>query len=254
MHRFYLPPQAIREGRLRLCDAEAHHALHVVRVRIGERVIVMDGAGHELLCDVTGTGRHHVDLALRQSSDLPRLPYRLTLIQAIAKARSMDLIIQKATELGAARIVPILSERSVARPEAEESARVVDKWRAVAIEALKQCGAPWLPEIEAPATPSAFLATQPRFSLMLLASLQPGARHPREHLRAARQDGPAPPDDVAVWVGPEGDFTPAELQSIQSAGALPITLGPLVLRSETAAFYCLSFLSYELQSGFEARG
>ena len=97
MHRFYLPPQAIREGRLRLCDAEAHHALHVVRVRIGERVIVMDGAGHELLCDVTGTGRHHVDLALRQSSDLPRLPYRLTLIQAIAKARSMDLIIQKAT-------------------------------------------------------------------------------------------------------------------------------------------------------------
>ncbi len=248
MHRFYLPPPAAAGNCLRLSDAEAHHALHVVRVRIGERVIVMDGAGRELLCEVTGTGRHHVDLALLQSTTLPRLPYRITLIQAIAKARSMDLIIQKATELGAARIVPILSERSVVRPDAEESERVVDKWRTVAIEALKQCGAPWLPEIDAPRSPSDFLDQSPRFSLMLLASLQPGARHPRECLDTARPDPSKPPRDVAVWVGPEGDFTPAELQRIQSAGALPITLGPLVLRSETAAVYCLSFLSYELQA------
>jgi 16S rRNA (uracil1498-N3)-methyltransferase len=231
-----------------LSDAEAHHALHVVRVRIGQRVVVLDGAGHELLCEVIDAGRHHVDLALRQRNDLPRLPFRIALLQAITKAKSMDLIIQKATELGATRIVPILSERSVARPDADDSARKLEKWRAVAIEALKQCGAPWLPQIEAPLTPAAFLAQTPRIPLMLLASLQPGARPPREQLCAAREQRRMPPNDVAVWIGPEGDFTPAELQMIQSAGALPITLGPLVLRSETAALYCLSFLSYELQS------
>jgi 16S rRNA (uracil1498-N3)-methyltransferase len=247
MHRFYLPPSAVRDDLLRLSDAEAHHAIHVVRVRLGERVVVMDGVGHELLCEVTGTGRHQVDLAVRQRVELPRLPFRLTLLQAITKAKSMDLIIQKATELGAARVVPIVSERSVARPDPDHPTRKVEQWRAVAIEAIKQCGAPWLPELDAPVPPAAFVAARPPCAVMLLASLQPGARHPRECLRAAREQGQMPPNDVAVWVGPEGDFTPAELQTIQSAGAQPIRLGPLVLRSETAALYCLAFLSYELQ-------
>lgn len=182
-----------------------------------------------------------------QRHDCPPLPCRLTLIQAITKQWSMDLIVQKATELGAARIVPILSERSVPRIDPAEGARKVEKWRALAVEAIKQCGTPWLPQIDLPNTPTAFLAKGTPSPLTLLASLQPGARHPSEPLAAHAEEHGAPARDVAVWVGPEGDFTPAELNQIRSAGAHPISLGPLVLRSETAAIYCLSVLAYELQ-------
>jgi len=215
---------------------------------VGERAVVLDGAGQERLCEVTATGRHRVELVVRQQISQPRLSFRITLLQAITTARSMDLLIQKATELGAARLQPLWSERSVPRPDPGEPERHLEKWRATAIEALKQCGAPWLPEIDPPVSPGAWLARAPRVSLMLLASLQPGARHPRAVLDGARGAGRMPPNDVAVWIGPEGDFTPAELQAIQSAGGEPITLGPLVLRSETAALYSLSFLAYELQA------
>jgi len=252
MRRFYLAPSAAREDRLRLSPTEAHHALHVVRVRAGERVVVMDGLGHELLCEVAAAGRHSVELVVRQRTAWPRLPLQITLVQAITKAKSMDLIVQKATELGLARLVPILSERSVPRPSADDPARLVEKWRAIAIDALKQCGTPWLPEIDPPLTLSAFLARRPQFPLMLLASLERGSPHPREILRAAGGEGGKPPNEIAVWIGPEGDFTPDELQAVRSAGAQPITLGPLVLRSDTAAVYCLSFLSYELQLHPEA--
>lgn len=247
MHRFHLTPEQCHAPTLTLTDAEAHHARQVLRVRTGDRVAVLDGAGHEYLCEVTDVTRHAVVLRARQRHDLPALPYRLTLFQAVTKSRSMDLIVQKATELGAHRIVPVLSERSVVQWSAEDAPRKTGKWQAVAVEAIKQCGAPWLPIIETPATLQAVLARNDRFDLMFLASLQPGNRHPRECFATFSADHGRAPTEVAVWIGPEGDFTPAELSAILSSGALPITLGPLVLRSETAAIYCLSFLSYELQ-------
>jgi 16S rRNA (uracil1498-N3)-methyltransferase len=97
-------------------------------------------------------------------------------------------------------------------------------------------------------TPQEFLLRAEIFDLSLIASLQGDARHPRERFDSFRSDRKRSPGSLCVWVGPEGDFTPAEINSIRAAGALPITLGPLVLRSETAAIYCLSFINYELQS------
>jgi 16S rRNA (uracil1498-N3)-methyltransferase len=248
MHRFYLSPSECQDTTLTLAGTEAHHALHVLRVARGERVVVLDGAGHELLCEIRDTSRGEVSLAVQQRNRLAVLPYRLTLIQAVTKAKSMEIIVQKATELGAARLVPVLSERSVAQLEAEAAERKTEKWRSIAIEAIKQCGSPWLPEIEEPLKAGAWLARNEKFDLALVASLQPGSRHPREILQNYQAEHGRAPRQIAVWVGPEGDFTPAELGAICGAGAQPITLGPLVLRSETAAIYCLSFLSYELQS------
>ena len=229
-------------------DREAHHAIHVLRLRRGERVAVLDGAGREFLCEVKDLDRDAVNLAVVQENFVPPLPCQITLLQAVPKARLFESIVQKATELGVARIVPILSERVVAHLDDEDSAQKADKWRQVAVEAIKQCGSPWLPRIETPVTPKQFLARKERFELPLIASLQSDRRHPRECLREFQAECGRLPASVCVWIGPEGDFTPAEMNTIKTEGALPITLGRLVLRSETAAVYSLSILNYELQS------
>lgn len=247
MHRFFLPPEQCRGESCILTESDAHHARQVLRVNPGDRVAVLDGAGHELLCQVEDTGHHAVRVAVRQRNTLPPLPFSVTLVQAVTKARSMEFIVQKATELGVAQLVPVLSERSVPHWEGEHATHKVEKWQTIAIESIKQCGSPWLPKIAEPQSPAVYLARAPKQDLVFLASLQPGAQHPGGYLRTFQQEQGRPARAVTVWVGPEGDFTPAELNSIRAAGALPITLGPLVLRSETAALYCLSFLSYELQ-------
>ena len=249
MHRFFIPPDASGGPSLALPEPEAHHALHVLRLREHDRVVVLNGAGEECLCEVTSTEHHSVQLRVVHRNVHPPLPYELVLLQAVPKSKAMDLIVQKATELGASRIVPLLSERTVAHWEGNGAAHKVAKWRAICIEAAKQCGTPWLPRIDLPLTVPAFLQRAERFDLTLIASLQPEAQHPRDHLRSFITEKQHLPQSVAVWVGPEGDFTPAEINAARAASAVPITLGPLVLRSETAALYCLSFLTYELQVG-----
>ncbi|MHB8523092.1 MAG: RsmE family RNA methyltransferase [Limisphaerales bacterium] len=248
MHRFYLSPDQCRDSVLQLSAGDAHHAREVLRVRPGERVAVLDGVGHELMCEVRELSRQAVNLSVIQNNFLPPLPYQLTLLQAIPKAKTMEAIVQKATELGAFRIVPLLSERTTVRVADDELMQKADKWRTAAIEAIKQCGSPWLPQIASPATPKAVLQRGEKFELCLVASLQNDSRHPRECFQAFAADRQRPPKSIGVWVGPEGDFTPAELSAVKAAGALPITLGQLILRSETAAIYCLSVVNYELQS------
>lgn len=248
MHRFYLPPDQCHQGELTLSEAESHHARDVLRLRPGERVTVLDGAGHELHCRLNEAGRGGVTLTVLQRNFIPPSTYRLTLLQAIPKGKAMETIVQKATELGAWRIVPLLSERSVVQLAEDKLASKSEKLLSTALEAMKQCGAPWLPRVETPQTPKDFLAGAGKFDLSLVASLQNDRRHPREYFRAYMAERGKPPNDIWVWVGPEGDFTPAELSAIKSAGALPMSLGPLILRSETAAIYCLAILNYELQS------
>jgi 16S rRNA (uracil1498-N3)-methyltransferase len=130
----------------------------------------------------------------------------------------------------------------------------VDKWRAIAIDSIKQCGCPWLPKIEKPVTPREYMARNEASDLPLIASLQVGARHPREHVEGFQAENCRGPISISIWIGPEGDFTPVESNEILSGGVLPITLGKVVLRSETAAVYCLSTLNYELQAPLKASG
>jgi 16S rRNA (uracil1498-N3)-methyltransferase len=157
-------------------------------------------------------------------------------------------VIQKATELGVSRVVPLLSERVVTHLDSESAEAKTEKWQQVAVEAIKQCGAAWLAQVEAPVRVPDLIARGEQFELPLVACLEPGSRHPRvwfDEFHDREQRGPR---SVAVWVGPEGDFTSAEYGMIRDAGARPITLGPLVLRVETAATYCLSVVNYELSS------
>jgi len=247
MHRFYLPPSQCHDSSLTLSADEAHHGLHVLRLKRGERVVVLDGAGHEFLCETREFARDTIKLEVMQKNAIPPLPYQITLVQAIPKGKIIESIIQKATELGAARVVPLLSERVTTHLDEETSEHKVEKWRLIAIESIKQCGSPWLPQIEPPISPKTFLARGEKFELPLIASLQPDSQHPRELFKQFHAERGRLPQSLCVWVGPEGDFTPAEMSAARSAGALPISLGRLVLRSETAAIYCLSILNYELQ-------
>lgn len=248
MHRFFLLPEACQGAQLTLTGAEARHALDVLRVRSGEAVTVLDGAGGRYTCTVADCDRRVVRLSVSRRDCEPPPPFRVTLVPSVTKSRSMDWMIQKATELGVHRIVPVITERSVPRLAREEASRKAERWREIAIESLKQCGTPWMPDVTPPAPLSDWLATRPNFDLALLASLHPGAQHPRPVLEAFRATHGRPPTEVAVWIGPEGDFTSDEIAAIHATGALPITLGPLVLRAETAAVYCLAFLGYELRA------
>jgi 16S rRNA (uracil1498-N3)-methyltransferase len=247
MHRFYLSPERCRNSRLELTDDEAHHALRVLRLQTAERVTVLDGAGRELICEVRETTKRMVTLAVLHKNTSPPLPCQITLLQAVPKAKAMDYIVQKATELGAARVVPILSERTVVHLDGEDAGDKAEKWQQIAIESIKQCGSPWLSKIEAPVTLKNYLARREKFDLPLIASLQDDSRQPHEFIQHFRDEHKRQPTTACVWIGPEGDFSPAEMNIIKAEGALPITLGRLVLRSDTAAIYSLSVLSYELQ-------
>ncbi len=246
MHRFYLPPAESKSDSLLLTDREAHHAFQVLRLRRGEQAAVLDGAGGELLCEVLSCGRKEVQLKVLERKSIAPLPFQITLLQAVPKGKIIESIIQKATELGAARIVPLLTERVTTRLDETGAGHKSEKWQQVAIEAIKQCSAAWLPHVEAPVTPAEYLARNEKFDLSLIASLQPGSRHPRDYFERFRAQHQHAPVSICIWVGPEGDFTAAEIAAAQASGALPITLGKLVLRVETAATYCLSILNYEL--------
>jgi 16S rRNA (uracil1498-N3)-methyltransferase len=247
MHRFYLPPGRCAGQTLRLDGGEAHHALRVLRLKHGELVAVLDGIGNEFMCTVKDCGRNTVTLSVSLKNFVPASPCSITLLQAVPKGKIIESIIQKSVELGARRIVPILSERVVTHLDDEDAENKRDKWQNVAIEAIKQCGAAWLPKVEAPVTTGQFLARKEKFNLSLVGSLQKERRHPRDVFREFETKQKRLPQNVGVWIGPEGDFTLDELRAIQNSGAQPISLGNLVLRVETAAIYCLSILNYELQ-------
>ena len=132
MHRFYLPPDQCQASTLLLEERAAHHGLHVLRLRPGERVVVLDGAGQELSCEVGDSDRHTLRLAVRHKNFTPPLPYEMTLIQAVPKGKIFENIIQKATELGVSRIVPLLSERVATHLDEETSTAKAEKWRATA--------------------------------------------------------------------------------------------------------------------------
>lgn len=248
MHRFYLPPASRRENSLRLDGREAHHALHVLRLKRGERVTVLDGEGNEFFCEVENAAKDFLTLAVKGKKFSAAPPCPVSLFVAIPKGKIIEDIIEKAVELGAQQIVPLLTERVVTHLDAKDAEAKREKWQQAAIEAVKQCGAPWLPRVEAPVKLKEFLARGEKPEFSIVGSLQTERRHPREWILEFQRQHGRPPRSAGVWIGPEGDFTLDELRAIESSGAKPVTLGSLTLRVETAAVYCLSFLNYELRA------
>jgi 16S rRNA (uracil1498-N3)-methyltransferase len=247
--RAFCTPAVAEPGEITLSPAESHHLVAVNRAQAGNTVTLFDGRGTEWIATLEDADRGAARLRVRFAQKARPLPHEITLGQALPKGGFMDAIVRKATELGAARIVPLESDRTQVHLDGERTDRKVEKWRTAALEAAKQCGNPWLPEIAPVQRAAAFMESAKGHDLKLIASLQPGAKPLRGVLAAFREAQGRLPRKVLWLVGPEGDFTPAELSLSKTCGFEPITLGPLVLRCETAAVYALSVLSYELQSG-----
>lgn len=246
MHRFFLPADDFRQNNPILKGAEAHHCLDVLRLQKGDRLVVFDGQGSEATATIEALRKGEVALNSLLRNFTPRSSLEITLAQAIPKAKNIDWIIQKAAELGAACVAPLISERTVVQIDSLTAKKKQSKWESIAIEACKQCGQNWVPRILLPTSPKIFLESVVPQDLLLIASLQPDACRLKEVLAAYEQEYGALPSRVAILVGPEGDFTPAEIALAKSMGCQPITLGPIVLRTDTAAVYCLSVLSHEL--------
>lgn len=237
MSRFFLPPAAWSGAVLE--GAEARHLAQVLRLKPGATITVFDGCGLHAPAVVAAVSRDRVRLQLGERTPTRASQPAITLAQAIPKGKNMDLIVQKAVELGVSLIQPLVTRHTIVHPGGGKA----EKWRRTALEACKQCGQDLLPGIPDPQPFDRWLAGLPQketTQLRLIASLAPGARPLRNVLREHSAT-----TAVELLIGPEGDFTPAETAAALAAGFLPASLGPIVLRVATAAFYCLSAIRYE---------
>lgn len=246
MHRFFLPPHLCRGDRFELSEPDAHHAARVLRLQPGDPVVVLDGEGAEIHARVADLDRRRVTVAVTERRPLPARPPPLVLAAGLLKGRAWDLVLQKATELGAVRLVPLELDRSVVRVDPAEAAERRQRWEQVTVEAAKQCGTRWLPRVDEARRLEAWLDQEPAPDLLLVAALDGHRRSPRQAVGEFRSRTGHPPRSVTVVIGPEGDFTPEELARLGRAGAVAVTLGRNVLRAETAALAALAILGVEL--------
>jgi 16S rRNA (uracil1498-N3)-methyltransferase len=244
--RVFARPDSAAATRLTLSAEESHHLVAVNRARRGDPVIAFDGMGTEWTTTLVEDRKQAAVLEVITRHQRPPLQGALTLAQALPKGSAMDGIVRKATEIGTTRIVPLETERTQVHLEADRSERKLEKWRTAALEAAKQCGNPFLPEITATTPLDAFLATGTNHDLKLVASLHPGAISIKQAFADYRQEHHRNPATVVWLIGPEGDLTAQEVARSLAAGFIPVSLGPLVLRCETAATYALSVTRHEL--------
>jgi 16S rRNA (uracil1498-N3)-methyltransferase len=211
------------------------HAVRVLRLSVGDPLVLFNGDGHDCNATITAIGKREVTVRVldRQAVDRES-PLRLTLAQGVARGEKMDLIVQKATELGVARIVPLLTERAEVKLDAARADKRLAHWRAVAASACEQCGRARLPEILPSQALSAWLATLASDTALRLALLPEAATS----ARALRL-----PDAGAVLVvGPEGGLGERDVALLAEAGFTNLRLGPRILRTETAGLTALAAL------------
>jgi 16S rRNA (uracil1498-N3)-methyltransferase len=244
--RAYCQPTEREPAEIRLSAEESHHLVTVNRCGRGDPVVGFDGRGREWITECVDASRNAAGLRVKSVRQAPPRAHAITLGQALPKGATMDDIVRQATEVGAAGIVPLLSERTQVHLDGDRSEKKIEKWRHAAIEAAKQCGNPWLPDIAPIQNLAAFIGSAKDFDLKLIASLHAGTTTLKAALKHHHAKTGAAPRNVLWLVGPEGDFSTAEMTAAITHGFQPITLGPLVLRSNTAAVYALSILSYEL--------
>lgn len=246
-YRVHCQPGGSLPSEIILSPEESHHLVVVNRAPQGATVVAFDGEGHEWETELVKPDKRAARLIVRSTRTALPLPFEISLAQSLPKGALMDSIVEKATELGVRRIFPLLSERSQVQLGADRRDRKSERWRVTALEAAKQCGNPWLPTIAPIESLPEFLHRQPKFHVALVASLHPGARSLKSVLAEFRNCHGSMPRSAIWLIGPEGDFSPGELSAATAAGFKAVTLGPLVLRCETAATVAVGILAHELQ-------
>ncbi|MDD5056944.1 MAG: 16S rRNA (uracil(1498)-N(3))-methyltransferase [Sideroxydans sp.] len=226
--RFYCPPPLPQNSNCELPPEAAHHASRVLRLRVGDAVQIFDGQGNALDAIIADIHGKHVTLGnLQPCPGQTETSLRIVLAQAMSSSEKMDWVVQKATELGADEIVPVQTQRSVAKLSGDRAEKRTEHWRNVTVSACEQSGRNTLPQLHAPQELSTWLHEmrhEPGSKFILL----PGGS-------GNLQSQPKPTGRATLLIGPEGGFTGDEASLAQQAGFIPVLLGPRVLRTETAA-------------------
>jgi 16S rRNA (uracil1498-N3)-methyltransferase len=211
--------------------AEAHHAVAVRRLAVGEPVLLTDGAGHVATCVVISTGKARLEVLVRSVATEPRPLPEVVVVQALPKGDRGELSVELLTEVGVARIVPWAASRSVAVWRGDRAAKSLAKWQAAAREAAKQARRPWFPDVSALASTADVVALVEAAPMALVL-----------HEEATEPLPDELPDRVVLIVGPEGGLAPEELAAFEQAGARTVRLGREVLRTSTAGVAAVSAL------------
>ena len=231
--RVYVAAPLESGTRLRLEGSAASHVTRVLRLRVGAALTLFNGSGGEYEASIDKAHGGELTVAVGVHHAIEReSPLALTLVQGISRGERMDLVVQKATELGVARLVPVITERSVVKLDAHQADRKLLHWRAIVIAACEQCGRNRLPEVAAPLGLREFLRGVGTPGTRLLLS-----PHATRGLAELTPDGA-----VTVLIGPEGGLSEAEQEAAVRAGFAAVRLGPRILRTETAALTALALL------------
>jgi len=221
---------------LALPPEESHHLARVLRVQSGQEITLFDGRGAVAEAQVEQVAKNRVEVRVLRQWKEPPPAVQIELFQALPKPDRWDLILQKAVELGASAIHPMLTRHTQFQPTPKKEAR----WQKIISNAAQQCEVRWIPPLTKAQKLEAFLPSLAEYDLALMGSLEAGAKPLRDLLETPLPEKGA---RVAILIGPEGDFSPEELEGMADAGAIPVSFGTRILRTETAAIFALSALA-----------
>ncbi len=241
MHRCFVDPGVWTSSDVSLAPEEHHHLTKVMRAAEGDVVSVFDGRGREATARIEKISGSGTSLSIISVENTPPPEVSLVLIQALPKGKRTELIVEKATELGATTIVPVVSEHAVLRLDSKHRADKRERWQRIAVNAARQCGTRWVPEIRPVCNLEEALDAEAALDLVLLGHLGTGTRPLNEVLEEASARNLR---RIGLLVGPEGDWSNNEIELALARGAESVSFGPRVLRVETAAIFGLSILAY----------
>ena len=241
MSRFYIKPDSVKDDKIFLKGEELHHVRDVMRLDVGDAIVAFDGQGKEYIGKIAGSSSKELVIKINKIVSGARSQgSQISLACGIPKLDRMDYIVQKSTELGVKSIYPLMTKRTIVSLSDEKKAQARKaRWERIAVESSKQCGRAVLPEIKPVTGFSQFMQSLKGFDLALIAALAEDVKDLKDVLRNSSVK------NVVLLIGPEGDFTKEEVDAAVKKGCVPVSLGPLVLRCDTAAIYGLSVLNYE---------
>lgn len=245
MYQFFVEPSQINGNRIVITGSDVNHIRNVLRMKIGEEIAVSNGIdGKEYRCGIEEYSEDSVLCTLRFiKEDGIELPSKVYLFQGLPKADKMELIVQKAVELGAYEIIPVAAKRCVVKLDEKKAAGKVNRWQGIAEAAAKQSKRAVIPQVHPVMTMKAALEYAGKMDVRLIPyELAKDMEHTRNMLQQIR-----PGQSVAILIGPEGGFEESEIQAALDAGIEPVTLGRRILRTETAGFTVLAWLGYLLE-------
>lgn len=245
MYQFFVEPSQIQGNRIVITGSDVNHIKNVLRMKPGDEIAVSNGMdGKEYRCGIEAFTEDEIVCGLRFiKEDGVELPSKIYLFQGLPKADKMELIIQKAVELGAFEVIPVAAKRCVVRLDEKKAAGKISRWQGIAEAAAKQSKRAVIPKVHPVLSMKEAVAYAQNMDVKLIPyELAEGMQHTKQMIEAVK-----PEQSIAVFIGPEGGFEESEIQMAREAGIEPVTLGRRILRTETAGFTVISWLMYQLE-------